>query len=177
MGEDIPFDVVEEIVVGDLTDVKEQRSIVPPSQNVKVRIAKASMQENKSKDIKGLKLEVRIVDGIEVMDTESGVSELKYQNKPLFTNLMDLCFFADPSTRNSNWFTTKQHLVGFKKFCVALDVDVKAIKINDEFLQELNGREVLVDIRHEEESVLDSTSGKYVGMGTFRERLVNWKKA
>ena len=176
MGDDVPFDVIDEVVVGDLTDVKEQRSIVPPTQNVKVRVAKASVQENKTKDIKGLKLEVRIVDGIEVLDTESGVTEIKYANKPLFTNLMDLCFLANPSTRNSNWFMTKQHLVGFKKFCVALDIDVTAVKINDEFLQGLIGREVLVDIRHEEDSVLDSTSGKYVGTGTYRERLVNFKK-
>ena len=177
MSDEVPFEVIEEVVVGDLTDVKEQRSIVPPSQNVKVRIAKAGIQENKTKDIKSLKLEVRIVDGIEILDTESGVTELKYQNKPLFTNLMDLCFSANPSTRNSNWFTTKQHLVGFKKLCVALDIPVTGITINDEFLKGLIGREVLVDIRHEEDQVLDSTTGKYVGTGTFREKLVNWKKA
>lgn len=176
MSEEVPFDVVEEVVVGDLTEVKEQRSVVPPTQGVKVRIAKAGVQENKDKDIKGLKLETRIVDGIEVLDTESGVTEIKYQNKPLFTNLMDLCFSANPQTRNSNWWQTKQHLVNFKKFCIALDLPLNGLKVNDEFLQSLLGRELLVDVTHEEEQVLDSTTGKYVGTGTFRERLKNWKK-
>ena len=117
---EIPFEVTEEIMVGDLTEVKEQRSVIPPTQNLKVRINKAGVQENKNKDIRSLKLDLRIVDGIEVLDKESGVSELKYVNKPLFTNLMDLCFWADPSTKNSNWFVTKQHLLGLKKFFISL---------------------------------------------------------
>lgn len=177
MSDNVPFEVVEEVMVGDLTDVKEQRSVVPPSQNVLVRIAKAGVQENKDKDIKGLKLEVRIVNGIEVLDTESGVTEMKYANKPLFTNLMDLCFWANAETRTSNWWKTKQYLVSFKKFCMALDLPLKDIKVNDEMLQALVGMELLVDITHEEEQVLDSTTGKYVGTGTYRERLRNWKHA
>ena len=105
MSDDVPFDVVEEVTVGDLTDVKEQRSVIPPTQNLKVRINKASVQVNKNKDIKSLKLDLRIVDGIEVLDKESGVSELKYVNKPIFTNLMDVVIWADPATKNSKWLS------------------------------------------------------------------------
>lgn len=172
---EIPFEVTEEIMVGDLTEVKEQRSVIPPTQNLKVRINKAGVQENKNKDIRSLKLDLRIVDGIEVLDKESGVSELKYVNKPLFTNLMDLCFWADPSTKNSNWFVTKQHLVGLKKFCIALDIELTNFKVNDEFLSGLLGKELLVDVVHEEEETLDSTTGEYKGTGTFRERIKNFK--
>ena len=175
MGDDVPFDVIDEVVVGDLSEVKEQRNVIPPTQNLKVRVNKAGVQENKNKDIKSLKLDLRIVDGIEVLDKESGVTEIKYVNKPLFTNLMDVCFWADPATKNSNWFNTKQHLIGLKKFCAAVDVDVKEVKINDEFLKGLIGRELLVDVVHEEEETLDSTTGEYKGTGTFRERIKNFK--
>lgn len=55
------FDVQDEINVGDLTDVKEDRQLVPVSKAVKVRISKAGIMENKDKDLKGIKAEVRIV--------------------------------------------------------------------------------------------------------------------
>ena|SRR3990167_6677469 len=169
------FDVTEEYSVGDLTDVKEERQLVPVTKKVKVRVSKAGIQENKDKDLKGLKLEVRIVDGIETTDKESGETKMAFVNKPLFTGIMDLCFYADLETRFSDWFKKKQHLVGFKQFCEAIGADLKAVVINDEFFSNLIGKEVLVDIQHEEETALDE-SGNRQKLGTFRERLRNWKK-
>lgn len=182
--EEVPFSVTEEWVVGDLTDVQEQKVLVPARQNVKVRIANASIVDNENKDsgkladLKGIKLEVKIVDGVPVLDKETGVEEMKYINKSLFTNgALDLCFWADAQTKTSNWFQTKQHLVQFKRLCQALDIPLTGISINDEFISGLIGRELLVDIQHEEQQQKDQATGKYVGKGTFRERLRNWKKA
>lgn len=164
------FDVTDEINVGDLSEIKEDRQLVPVTKALKVRISKASVMENKDKDLKGLKLEIRIVDGIQ---DANGVA--KFVNKPLFTGIMDLCFYADPETRNSTWFQNKQHMIEFKKFCTAIGVDIKDVRINDAFLSDLIGKEVLVDIQHEEDTAPDET-GTRQKLGTFRERLRNWKK-
>jgi len=184
--EQVPFDVTEEEVVGDLTQVKEQRSLVPAASNVKMRIAKAGTQINKDKDIKSLKIEVRIVDGIEVpvLDPETnqptGESRAMYINKPMFTGFMDLVYFGNPNTRTGKWWKTKQHLVQFKKFCDALGFDLKDIKVNDAFLNTIIDAEVLVDIQHEEETAetVDGNTGEKTRkkLGTFRERLRNWKR-
>lgn len=178
MQEETPFSVTEEIIVGDLTDVKETKNILPVSQNVKVRIAKAAVMENKDKDIKSLKLELRIVDGIPVVDQESGETELKYANKPMFTGIMDLVLSANVDVKQrstKDWWTTKQHQVGLKKFCQALDIDLATLKVNDEFLISLIGRELAVDISHEEETSM-AENGQRIKLGTYREKLRNWKK-
>lgn len=182
MTEDNPIQVTDPIVVEDMSEVKEKRSLTPIAQKVKVRINKASVQTSNAGDIKGLNCELRIVDGIEVLDHETGMSELKYVNKPLFTSMMDLCVWAaasksDPSVNPKyQWWKDKQHLVGFKQFLTALGYDVKTPPtINDDFLQELIGREILIDIQHEEESAVDQNTGERKKLGTFRERVRNFR--
>ena len=173
-----------QIEVGDLTEVKEQRQLTPAASRVKVRIAKAIIQQTKDKDIKSLKLELRIVDGIEVpvrdeAGNPTGETKLAYQNKPLFTGLMDLVVWADQSVKGraeKNWWKTNQHMIGLKGFCVALGLDIKSVKVNKEFLDALVGNEVLVDIQHEAETAIDESTGERVKLGTFRERLKNFRK-
>lgn len=179
MDEQVGFNVTEEVEVGDLSDVKETRALTPQAQNVKVRIAKASTQETKDKDIKSLKLELRIVDGIPVHNEETGEAELKYINKPVFTGLIDLIYWADTTVKGrsgKNWWKNKQHLVGLKKFCQALVIDLAMVKINDDFLETLLERELLIDIGHEEETQLNPETGDRVKLGTFRERIKSFKK-
>lgn len=176
--EDQIFQVAEPVVV-DLEDVKEQKVLVPACSNVKVRINKASFQETKDKDIRSLKLELRIVDGIPVNNPDTGETESRYINKPLFTGIMDLVYWADTSVKDrasKTWWETKQHLVELKKFAAALDLNLKALTIDDEFFPTLLGRELLVDIQHEAETAIDQTTGERVKLGTFKEKLRNWKK-
>jgi len=170
------LEVTEEVVLGDLTDVKEQKQIVPASSGVLMRIAKAGTMASKNGDIKSLKLELRIVDGISVIDQATGTEEVKYKNKPMFTSMMDLPYWCDTAVKTSKWWQTKQYLINFKKLCIALDIDIKAVTVNDSFLECLIDREVVVDIRHEENQV-KSPEGEYVADGTFREKLVNFRKA
>ena len=177
--DEVPFDVVEEFEVQDLTDVKAERNILPVTKGLKVRVNKATTQMNKAKDIYSLKLELRIVDGIEQTNPQTGETKMAYINKPLFTGIMDLVYGAkDAATRDKagkSWWKNSQHLVGFTEFCKALDIPAKGIKINDEFLSNLIGKEVLVDVTHEAETAPDSDGNK-VATGEFREKLKNWKK-
>lgn len=182
---EVPFDVTEEVVIEDLSAVKEQKSLVPVTPKLRVKIAKASVQKSKGGDIKSLKLEVRIVDGIEVSDKETGAVEVKYKNKPMFTGMMDLVVWADLTVKNrgnSEWWKTRQYQVELRKFLSALGYDPKSPpKINDDFFAVIADQEVLVDVTHEEESIkrVNENIGheEYVGTGVFRERLRNWSKA
>lgn len=177
--EEVGFDVTEEIVVGDLSEVKEQKFIVPATANVKVRIQKASVAVNKDKDVKFLKLELRIAEGIL---NEEGIPQ--YVNKPMFTNTGNpaegLVIWADTTVKGrdqKDWWKNRQYQIECVKFLKALDFPIKpAPNVTDEFLQSLLGREVLVDIQHEEETAKNE-SGEYVGLGTYKERLRNFKKA
>lgn len=172
--EAVPFDVVNEIEVGDLTEVRQE--MLPIAQNVKVRIDKAAVKTSENKDLKSLSLELAIVDGILVGD------EMKFMNKKVFTGFMDLCVWASP-LKDSNWYKTKQHLLGFKQFCQALEIDLTNVKINDEFCASLLGRELLINIIHEEETVLDANDLDLNGKpkrkktGSLRERIKSFKKA
>lgn len=166
--EQVPFEVTEEVQVGDLTTV--QTEILPACQNLRVKIQKANVKTSKDKTLKSLNVQMQIVDGIQVGE------ELRFKGKVLFTGFMDVCIWADPETKDSQWYKSKQHLLGFKQFCQALDIDLANVKINDEFLQNLKARELLISIVHEEETSLDE-HGNRVKLGTFKERIKNFKKA
>lgn len=179
MSDDVPFDVGGEDVVGDLTEVKEIRQIMPVCQNLKVRINKASVQQNKDKDIKSLKLDLRVVDGLEVTNPTTGETSLQYINKPIFTGIMDLVYSADTSVKGrseKNWWKNKQHLVGLKKFLTALDIPINDFRVNDALFETLIGKELLIDLKHEEEISIDSQTGDKVKLGTYREKIANWKR-
>ena len=175
MTDEAGFQVMDELAVGDLTAV--QQAITPVAQNVRVRIAKAKVEASKDGNLKTLKTELKIVEGIPVMNKDSGEAELKFQNKSLFPGFMELCVWANTAVKNTQWYKNQQHLLGFKQFCQALSIDIKDVKINDEFLSSLIGRELLVSIRHEEETAINPESGKREKTGTLRERIGQFKKA
>lgn len=175
MSEDNPIEVIDEVTVGDLTEVRQE--IMPVAQNVKVRINTASVDVSKDKALKSLKVGLKIVDGIAIQNAQTGDLEFKYQNKSLFPGFMDLCIWADPAVKNSAWYKNKQHLMGFKQFCQALQIELKDVKVNDEFCSALIGRELLVNIKHEKETVLNQETGKREETGSLRERIGGFKRA
>ena len=173
--DEVPFDVVEDTEVQDLTDVKKEQNLFPVSKDLKVFIEKASVQANEDKDIKSLKLTLRVVDGIPNND---GVMERV--NAPIFTGFMDLVYSADTTVKGrseNRWWKNKQHLVGFKEFVTALGLPLSGLKFNDEFLASLLGQELLVSVVHEAEKVKDEATGKKVATGEFSQKLKLWKKA
>ena len=176
---EVPFEVTQEVDVVDLTDVKADKNLFPVTKDIKVRINKAGNQANKDKDIFSLKLDVRPVDGLEITDPNSGETVQKYVNAPIFSSIMDLVYSADTTVKgrsDNKWWKNNQHLVEFKNLCAALDIPLKGIKVNDQWLSELVGREVLVSIKHEEDTKKDE-QGKKVKLGTFSQKLHSWKKA
>lgn len=180
---DVPFDVTESYDVQDLTDVKADKNLFPVTKDLLVRINKAALQTNNNKNIFGLKLELRTVN--ETVLSEDKVIKANY---PLFNSLMDLVYGAKMDVdgrENNKWWKNSQHLVEFKNFCKALDIPLTGIKVNDAFLADLLGREVLVSVTHEAETTNDPSGEinektgkvKKVPTGEFNQKLKNWKKA
>ncbi len=168
------FEVTDAYEVQDLTDVKADQNLFPVSKDLLVRINKAAIQMNKNKNIYALKLELRTVN-------ETPVAEGKVinPNYPIFNGMMDLVYGAkmDVDGRTENkWWKNSQHLVEFKNLCKALDIPLTGIKVNDEWLSSLLGREVLVSVVHETEKALNE-AGEKVPTGAFNQKLKGWKKA
>ena len=179
--DNVPFDVVDEYEVQDLTEVKADRNLFPATKDLKVRVNKVTTQSNDDKDILSLNVELRAVDGIQGAD---GV--MTRIEAPIFTGFMDLVYGADLDVKgraDNKWWKNNQHLVEFKNFLTATGHPLSGIKVNDEFLSNLIGMEVLVSVIHEAETVNDP-SGKLkangkpekVKTGEFQQKLKNWKK-
>lgn len=131
------FDVTEEFVVGDLSDVKEERDLLPPTQDVDFIIKKAHTKANPDNTYRQISLQVNIENGIQVGD------ELKWKNKPMF---VDVCYYADDTKYTKDFFKKKQHLVLLTQLCSALGEDLKSVRLNDAFLGSLHGRRIKANI-------------------------------
>ena len=199
MNEQDGFQVNESIDVQDLTDVKQERSLIPVAQAVLVRIAKtdkspriltnANPEKGKVADLKSLGVAFELVEGVPTTDTETGETVMKYRGMKLSTGIMDLPVWANleavsQSGKNAgktrsdiNWWKKSQHLVGTKQFCQALDIPLAGLKVNDEFLTELVGRELRIDIGHEKAQVQNPETGEYVDSGELVNRIKAYRKA
>src|SRR3990167_834664 len=147
------FEVVDEYEVQDLTDVKAEKNLFPASKDLKVRIEKGETAMNEDKDIYSLKLTLRVVDGI---PGEGG--EMVRINAPIFSGFMDLVYGAkiDVKGRADNkWWKNNQHLVEFKNLLNALDIPLKGVKVNDQFISDMLSKELLVTVRHDAETIAD----------------------
>ena len=80
------FDVVDELEIGDLSDVKEEKQLIPPTTNVKLQIRKASAGQNSEGTYRWIKLQLNLLEGIDAGG--------KYKNKAVFSNV---CYYADPA--------------------------------------------------------------------------------
>lgn len=191
--EETMFEVTEEVVLADIDKIEESKQVLPASQGVRVKIEKASVKKalsDGSKDApaegpnnpvayKYINANFRIMDGISVNVADdqgnfTGETEAKFKNKVLFPNRMDLIFWHNPEVKTSDWWKNKQYIFGFKQLCLALGFDLKEVRVNDAFLEQMNGREILLDIVQEEEQEKNA-EGNWVPKGTFRNRVKNFK--
>ena len=131
------FEVVDEIEVGDLSDVKEERNLLPPVKGVKLRIRKVTNQVNPAGTYRQLNMSLALEDGFDVNGT------IKYKGMVVWARIT---YFADPSAYNSDYFKKQQHLVELKKLALTLGIDIKSIKINDAFFESLTNKLVTGDI-------------------------------
>lgn len=173
------FQVTDQIDVPDLSEIKEQRTLIPATKDVLFRINSGAVIATNNKDIKSLDLELEIVDGISVLNKETGEQEVKFIGRKMRTGHMTLCVWADKTVGarpSSDWWKNDQHMVGFKQFVMALGLPLAGIKVTDEWIGDLAGKEVKASIVHEEDTVKDADGNKQK-TGTFREKLKFWKKA
>jgi len=130
------FEVVDEVLVEDLTNVKEEKQLVPPAKKVKLMIKKAEIKASKDDAYRWLNLQLQIVDGLD--------SEGAYKGKVVFGKVV---FFADMvKYGEKDYFKKKQHLIGLKQLLQAIGADLASVKINDTLLQGLTNQVVLADI-------------------------------
>lgn len=170
------FQVFEEVEVQDLTAVPDSdQTILPPARGVLVEISRPKVNVNEGKDLKVLSLGLKLVEGIEVDDPEQG-QVFKYKGMFVNHGWMDFCFYADPTTRNSDWWKAGKAFITFKQLVKALDLPLQGLKINDEFLANLNGKQIRVDIVQEKDTTKDA-EGNRVKTGTISNKVKNIKKA
>src|SRR3990167_1298065 len=97
--DEAPFSVTEEYQLGDLTEVKEDRVVLPVQSGVKFRVQKASQRTSKDGSIKSVTVQLNLVEGILMHD-----GQVRYQNKPMF---VDMPYWADPAIRTAPRYSGK----------------------------------------------------------------------
>ncbi len=132
------FEVVGECEIGDLSDVKQEKILIPPTKAAKLEIKKASIKLNADETYRRINVALALVDGI--TDAEGNT---KYKGKTVFVSP---CYYADPNKYTKDWFKKRQHLVELKNFLKAVDIDISNVKVNDELLNELRGKIVVGDV-------------------------------
>lgn len=170
-GDDAPFDVTDEVNVGDLSD--QQSGVLEPAAKVHFTIKKASVRTAEDKDtktwiVKRLVVEAQV--GPEGVDGDG-----KYAKKMLFPELVLAFNRADfPDAFSSPWWE-KEARYPTKQFLKAMGEDVTNVRINDDFLGTLIGREFIADIKRRE--IKTKVNGKYEGTGDFKNELTNFRSA
>lgn len=141
------FDVMEPLDVGDLSDV--QKSLIPPTNGVKLRIKKVTSTANQAGTFRQLSISFVLEDGVLLGE------EMKYKGAIIF---MRICYFADPIAYTKDFFKTKQHLLPLKQLLKALEEDVTKVRMTDEYLESLTNRVLLGSVRQ----VKDNLSGDMI---------------
>ena len=149
------FGVVDPVEL-DLEGVKQERSLLPASDNVKLRIRKVTTIANMDNTYRQLNISFEVVDGIQVN------GEVKYKGMVVFEKV---CYYADLQKYTKDFFKKKQHLVALQGLVRALSLGEK-FTINDEFLSSLGGSMLLGDVRQ--------VNNKYTTKdGTEVENMIN----
>lgn len=159
------FKVVEEVDVGNLDEVREQRSLVPNSDNVLLAIVSAENMMSEDKKWRAIKLKLRIENGVDVG------GEIKYRGYHLFKNV---CYYADPEKYTSNYFKSRQHLVEFKALSNACTVTTPNL-VNDQFFQEITGQRIIASIRQVKETRKNPETGEREDTGIMINDVVRFR--
>lgn len=164
------FQIEDEIDVGDLSD--QQGGVLEPHPRVQFSVKKASVRTAEDKDtktwmVKRLAVEAQIgplgVDG-----------EGKYANKVLFPEFILTFNKADfPETYSKPWWE-KEARFPTKQFLKAIGEDITSVRVNDDFLLNLIGREFIADIKRTEIRQ-KGDDGKYAGTGDYKNELTNFR--
>lgn len=131
------FKIVEEIDVGNLDDVKDERPLLPVSTNVLLEIKQVTPCANTDETYRWLNIRYSLVDGIDV----GGVP--KFKNMSVWSD--NVCYYADPEKYTKDFFTKRNHLIALKFFMKATNTEGR--RISDTLLEELYGKRIMGTIR------------------------------
>lgn len=160
------FSVVEETVIEDLSSVKKEKDLIPPTKDVHFRIKSVSTDTFKEGAYRNIKLQLQIIDGIQVGEVN------KFKNKVMFQSVT---YYADPKVYTAEYFQKRQHLVQLKFLLNAIGEDLSKVKINDEFLNSLVGKEILGNIKQSKKKDWTNKNGELV-VGEMQNEVVDFKK-
>lgn len=159
------FEVVDEIEIGTLEDVKEIPRLIPPARNAKLQIGEVKVNANEAGTYRSLNVRFVISDGIDIN------GELKYKGMGVFSRV---CYYADPAVYIKDFFKNKQHLVALKQLVAATQLS-DATKMNDAFCAELKGQIVLGNIiQRKAKAYTDKLGNEQPGEPS--NEVVNFKK-
>lgn len=164
------FQIEDEIDVGDLSD--QQGGVLEPHPKVQFSVKKASVRTAEDKDTKVWMVK-RLV--VEAQVGPLGVDgEGKYANKVLFPEFILTFNKADfPETYSKPWWE-KEARFPTKQFLKAIGEDITSVRVNDDFLLNLIGREFIADIKRTEIRQKND-NGKYIATGDFKNELANFR--
>lgn len=137
-GTEVPFDVNEPSSIGDLTDVKDSRAVLPATSNVKVRISKAEIKATKDGSVEKIGILWEVVDGVPIGD------EMKFKGFKFFQSgeyTKDSIFSKiDYDVKTSDWWGDRKRFVNLKNLLLACSLPVNDVVVNDELLRSLEGK-------------------------------------
>ena len=133
------FEIMAETDLGDLSDVQEQKVLIPPQADALFTIRKVTNYEKKVEGkvvMKQMNVSMALENGIGV--------EGKYKGSIIFTRLT---YWVDKEVYTKDFFKNNQHLVSLKKLLLALEYDIHTVKINDALLIDMSGKSLLATIK------------------------------
>lgn len=170
---DAPFDVTDEVDVGDLS-TQQGMDVIDPYRKVRFEIRKASVRPYQKDGEASWRKKFLALD---IAVTSDGVDgEGKYANKHFFPDLLLVANTQDYPELDTDHYKTKARF-DTKVFLKALGYDpAKPPKINDGFLVDLAGREVYADItRREIQQPPGEGETKWKGTGEYKNEIKNWR--
>lgn len=169
------FDVTEEVDIGDVS-TQEGNDVIEKAARVRFEIRKASVRDYTKKEESEWRKKFLALDLAVSSDGVDG--EGKYANKHFFQDLLliaNTSSFPELDTEN---YKTKGRF-DLKVFLKAMGYDpAKPPKVNDDFLTDLVGREVIADItKREIQNPPAEPGGKWVGTGEYKNEIKNFRNA
>lgn len=166
---DTPFDVVDEVEIGDLSTVKEDQQLLPPTNNALLSIKQASNRVSQDGGLRKISLQLKLVEGIG--------EDRKYAGKVLFA---DVTYWADTTKYTAEKYTGKNraYLNELKLLLSALGYDIATPpKINDEFFGSITGRTLRANITVRDKRALDKSTGTWEATGEQQNVVSKFKPA
>jgi len=166
------FDVTEEVELDDLS-TQTGNDVIEPARKVLFEIRKASVRDYVARDESAWRKKYLALDlavGSEGIDGAG-----KYANKHFFQDLLLMANIKEFPELDTDNYRTKARF-DTKVFLKALGYDpAKPPRINDDFLVEISGRQVIADIT--KRSIDVQQDGKWMKTGDFKNEIKNFKSA